>query len=153
GGDRDYNNRIGADKFNIIHANDTVRSLEVDPKGPSKGDFRIVCALKDVPATYFAGFAGTNAAGAGGYADPAARLVHSIRNGNDGTANGGQIKGNLVASGSPLNPMVARGTTAAMMDATMLGDWDNGPYNFPDGAYINKPDDYYGSQDGGDRWE
>lgn len=150
GGAQDFNGRING--FNLINANnDTVRSLQVDPSGPAKGDLRLVAALKTVPADYFAGYAGGD--DGPGYNDSGARVVHSLRNGNGGTPAGGRFHADLVdgTNGSPGvspgNPIAARGMKGAKMLSGILGDYDNGPAGHQDGAYINKPDDYYGSSD------
>ncbi len=153
GADSDFNNRIGAGKFNIINAADTVRSVEVDPNGPTRGDLRMVSAMPVVPSNFFAGYAG--GADGGGY-DSSAAIVHSLRNGDGGTLVGGRFHANLfdgtagTLSASPGNPIAARGTKAALLGsgaAFLPGDWDNGPAGFQDGCYVNKPDDYYGRDD------
>ncbi len=147
-GDNDFNNRIGPDKFNLVNAADTVRSMEVDPVGPTHGDLRVVAGKKTVPSGYFAGFSGT--ATDPGY-NSSATIVHSFRNGDGGTVVGGKFHADLLAAGaSPGNPIAARGMKGATMSNGLAGDWDNAPGGFQDGAYINKPDDYYGS---GDWWD
>lgn len=144
GADRNFQNRIDTNKFNLVNGADTVRSVEVDPKGPSKGDLRIVAAMKDVPATFFAPYAG-GVDGPGFASDTP--IIHSFRNGDGGTVTGGKIQSALIP-GRRDNYIAARGMEAAQMNGNLPGDWDNGPYGFKDGAYINKPDDYYGSNQG-----
>jgi uncharacterized protein (TIGR02600 family) len=156
GADADFNNRIGKDKFNLVNAADTVRSLQVDPDGPTRGDLRMVSAQKVVPSNFYAGYAGgTDGAG---YDSTSATIVHSLRNGDSGTVTGGKFHGDLfdgrgsTPTTSSGNPIVARGTKAALLSngaSLYLGDWDNGPAGWQDGCYVNKPDDYYGS---GDWW-
>ena len=154
GADEDFNNRIGTNKFNLVNAADTVRSVEVDPKGPTGGDLRIVSAQRDVPSKYFAGYAG--GADGPGYNSPDATIVHSLRNGDGGTVYGGKFHADLfdgrgsTPKSSSGNPIAARGTKVAAMPNGAAGDWDNGPTSFQDGCYVNKPDDYYGS---GDWWD
>ena len=149
GADRDFNNRIGPGKFNLVNAADTVRSLQVDPNGPAGGDLRMVAAQKFVPAKFFAGYAGTKTDP--GYDSADAAIVHSLRNGDGGTVTGGKYHGDLFdgRAGTPAassgNPIVARGTKAAALINGSPGDWDNGPSYFQDGCYVNKPDDYYGT--------
>ncbi len=154
--DADFNDRIGTGKFNLVNAADTVRSVEVDPKGPTRGDLRMVSATPDVPWYWFAGYAG--GADGAGYDSPGALIVHSLRNGDAATVTGGKYHADLFDgnSGTPAvssgNPIAARGTKSAMLTngvSSYLGDWDNGPAGFQDGCYVNKPDDYYGS---GDWW-
>lgn len=145
GADRDFNNRIGKDKFNIVNANDTVRSLEINPAGPSRGDLRLVAAMKVVPPEFYAPYAGGT--DGPGYTDASARIIHSFRNGDGGTVTGGKFQTALV-QGQRGNFIAARGMDGAKMVSGAIGDWDNGPYGFQDGAYINKPDDYYGSNQG-----
>lgn len=150
GANKDFNQRING--FALIDSNnDTVRSVQIDPLGPSRGDLRYVGTLKTVPSDYFAGYpGGTDGAG---YSDATARIIHSLRNGNGDTPAGGKFHADLVdgtngsPSVSPGNPIAARGMRGAKMLNGVLGDYDNGPSGHQDGAYINKPDDYYGSGD------
>lgn len=150
---RDFNQRING--FALIDTNnDTVRSLQVDAYGPSRGDLRYVASLKTVTPDYFAGYAG--AKGDPSYDDATTRVIHSLRNGDTDILAGGKIHADLVngVNGSPAtspgNPIAARGMRGATMFSGILGDYDNGPTTHQDGAYINKPDDYYGSGDNGD---
>ncbi len=143
----DFNARIGSNKFDLVSSEDTVRTMEVDPIGPALGDLRVVAGKKDVGAGYFAGFAGSS--GDGYFSS--SPIVHSFRNGDGGTVVGGRIHADLLTTGTtPGNPIAARGMKGALMRNNQAGDWDNAPGGFQDGAYINKPDDYYGS---GDWWE
>jgi uncharacterized protein (TIGR02600 family) len=145
GADRNFQNRIDKDKYNLVNSADTVRSLEISPTGPSRGDLRIVSALKEVPDTFFAAYPG-GADGAGYASDTP--IIHSFRNGDGGVVNGGKIQSTLFAGGPRGNYIAARGMDGAKMADGSAGDWDNGPMGFMDGAYINKPDDYYGSVQG-----
>ena len=149
----DFNTRIGTNVFNLVNAADTVRSIQVDPKGPTAGDLRMVAAQKVVPSNYFAGYAG--GADGAAYTSSDAQIIHSLRNGEGTTLTGGKYHADLfdgrggTPNASSGNPIAARGTKVAAMSTGMLGDWDNGPTGFQDGCYVNKPDDYYGS---GDWW-
>lgn len=145
GADRQFQNRIGPDKFSLVNSNDTVRSMEVDPNGPTRGDLRLVAAMRNVPPEVYAGYAG--GVDGSGYASNAT-IVHSFRNGDGGTVTGGKIQSALLPNGTRGNYIAARGMNGAMIGTTLVGDWDNGPGGFIDGAYINKPDDYYGSNQG-----
>ncbi len=147
---KDFNKRING--FKLIDAiNDTVRSVQIDPKGPSRGDLRYVASLKTVTSDYFKGYPG--GADGPGYDDPTAPVIHSLRNGDGETPAGGHFHSDLVdgtngsPSVSPGNPIAARGMKGAKMISGVLGDYDNGPAPHEDGCYINKPDDYYGSGD------
>ena len=149
----DFNNRIGTGKFDIVNSADTVRSVEVDPSGPTHGDLRMVSVQKVVPSNFYAGYAG--GADGSGYDSSDATIVHSLRNGESATLTGGKYHADLFDGGSATpkassgNPIAARGTKSAVMNSGILGDWDNGPSGFQDGCYVNKPDDYYGA---GDWW-
>ena len=158
---KDFNTRIGPSTFNLVNAADTVRSLQVDPKGPSGGDLRIVAAQKVVPADFYAGFAGTdpnvdpNAEPdvRDGYDSTVEPIVHSLRNGDkaSGRLFLGRIHANLfdgrdgTPAGSRGDPIAARGTKAAALTNGKLGDWDNGPSGHEDGCYVNNPNDFGGS--------
>lgn len=113
---------------------DTMRSLELDPNGPSGGDLRMLGVRKDVPRAFF--FAHPSGSVA------ARRVVHSLRLG-DSAQWGGLLTGtNLVSGGTtPVTVVAARGLQAATMNGTLAGDWDNGIGERSDGAYINKPDE------------
>ena len=156
GAAEDFNTRIGTNVFNLVNAADTVRSLQVDPNGPTFGDLRMVSAQKVVPSNYYAGYAG--GADGPGYNSSEAPIVHSIRNGESTTLTGGIYHANLFDGryGTPTsssgNPIAPRGLKVAAMSTGILGDWDNGPNGFQDGCYVNKPDDYYGTQSTGDWW-
>ena len=144
-----YNTRIGTNTFNLVNAADTVRSLQVDPAGPTGGDLRMVTLQKVVPSNFYAGYAGGT--DGPGYSSTTATIVHSLRNGDTGTVTGGLFHANLFdgRGGSPSSssgdPIAAHGTVAAALSSGALGDWDNGPQTFQDGCYVNKPDDYYGT--------
>jgi len=135
--------------FNPIQPQDVVRSVEVSPTGPSLGDLRMISAQKNVLAGYY----DANPA----YAT-AITQEHSFRNGDGGAINA--LNSTTTETGSTLvtglaknNYVAARGMNGAFMKGGQLGDWDNGPKGFMDGAYINKPDDHYGTQGGGDTYD
>ncbi|MEI7823142.1 MAG: Verru_Chthon cassette protein A, partial [Verrucomicrobiota bacterium] len=151
--DKDFNNRIGPAKFNLVNVADTVRSLQVDPNGPTGGDLRIVAAQKVVPADFYAGHVGTDPIIDPGYdsTEVEAAIVHSLRNGDKAKVFGGKINANLfdgrdgTPAGSRGIPIAARGTTAAVLTNGKPGDWDNGPNEHEDGCYVNNPNDFGGS--------
>ncbi len=150
GAAKDFATRIsGTSEFNET---DTIRSVQVDPLGPSKGDLRVICALPVVSSAYFAPFPGT--ASSPGYLDPNAPQVYSMRNGQSavGTA---KIHGDLLMPPalSLNNPILARGTAGAIMSNGKAGDADNGAYGREDGSLTNKPDDYFGSDGTGDQYQ
>jgi uncharacterized protein (TIGR02600 family) len=148
GENNDYNRRVFGRL--IQPDNDTVRSVQIDPLGPARGDLRYVASLPVVTADYFAGYPG--GADGPGYGDPSERVIHSIRNGNGQGPGGTKYHADLVdgtngsPASSPGNPIAARGMRGAKMSNGVLGDYDNGPTGHQDGAYINKPDDYYGGE-------
>lgn len=41
-------------RLTLINKEDVVRAVQLDPAGPSKGDFRLLAATTEVPATWFA---------------------------------------------------------------------------------------------------
>lgn len=149
----DFNARIDGTYANIFNANDTVRSVQVDPTGPTKGDLRLVTFNPNVPASYFAPFAGSASPSAPGYFDSAARQVFSMRNG-DGGATNASYHADLFngLNSSPGNPIAARGMKGAFTQSGLAGDFDNGAWTRQDGAYCNKPDDYFGSDGSGDQY-
>lgn len=122
--------------FNPVLAGDIVRSVEVNPTGPTKGDLRMVASAKVVPSTYYGP--------APNYTTTSTLQTHSFRNGDGGAITGGSATSTLVAGLASDNFIAARGMAGAMMNGGQLGDWDTGYYGFLDGAYINKPDDHYG---------
>ena len=149
----DFNARIDGSYANIFNSNDTIRSVQIDPNGPTKGDLRLVTLNPNVPANYYAPFAGSTSPSEPGYYDPAARQVFSMRNGDAGAANS-RYHADLfpTANSSPGNPIAARGMKGALTLGKLAGDFDNGAWTRPDGAYCNKPDDYFGSDGSGDQF-
>jgi len=122
-------------------ANDRIRSVQLDPKGPTHGDIRLLAAQLNVPSSYFAVLDKT------GYATPTTPMVHSLRMGSTGrwgyTITNSALGGSALITNTYISnyPVVApRGMNGAF-NAGGLGDWDNGNGNLEDGAYINKPDD------------
>ena len=141
----DFATRVPGDPFNPVVTGDTVRSLEVDPKGPTMGDLRMVASARFVPSNYFLN---------SGLWESDTPIIHSFRNGDGGAITGGSCSTTLVGGLAADNYIAARGMSAALMSQNgPVGDWDNGPYNFMDGSYINKPDDYYGSSNAGDWYD
>src|SRR6202000_524548 len=70
-----FNQRIDGTYSHIFNATDTVRSVQVDPSGPTKGDLRMVLENPNVPANYYAPFPGSTSPSAPGYSDPNASSV------------------------------------------------------------------------------
>ena len=69
-----------------------------------------------------------------------------MRNGQPALLLNAKIHGDLYpAATSNGDPILARGTKGAMMSNGLQGDFDNGAYTRENGAYTNKPDDYFGS--------
>jgi uncharacterized protein (TIGR02600 family) len=123
------------------NSKDLVRTVQVDPNGPSKGDLRLIAALKTVPAVYFAPYS------MAAWNDPSTKPLHSFRVGLAGTSQlqPNSIDAEVVGGAAPakdIYPVAAHGMTSAAMNSALPGDFDNGPYDEPDGAYINKPDDW-----------
>ena len=153
----DFNRRIDGSYGNIFNSHDTVRSVQIDPNGPTKGDLRLVTAIPNVPANYYAPFAGSASPSAPGYNDSSTGLIYSMRNGDGGATSSSYHADLFNGSGgapatSPGNPMAARGLKGAFLANGSLGDFDNGAYTRQDGAYCNKPDDYFGSDGSGDQY-
>jgi uncharacterized protein (TIGR02600 family) len=149
----DFNKRIDGSYGHIFDGSDTVRSVQVDPTGPTKGDLRMVTENPNVPANYYAPFPGSASPSAPGYSDSSAALVFSMRNGDSG-ASGSSYHADLFSAlnSSPGNPIAARGLRGAFLSNGLPGDFDNGAYKRWDGAYCNKPDDYFGSDGSGDQY-
>ncbi len=158
----------------ILRRGDIVRSVAVDPNGPSRGDLRLLAGLKSVTADYFAPVE----AEPNDYTstDTEHRLLHSIQ--WRGTANIDKLFGlgfhvrrsgdNLVKDWSTsrprrevrgdlvggnryddlAKPLAPLGLVAATMEDGSPGDWDTGFGGFLDGPYINKADEGYDDNGG-----
>ncbi len=160
------------DGAGIFRRGDVIRSVQVSPSGPSRGDLRHIAALKNVPSSYFAPFPdlavyrdSTRAQLHGHvlrpFGDPRGRdtLGYDItapaanpRTWGPYAARDGLGKLVNVAYGSGTKlgvnlPAVSSGLTAARLigasGSDAPGDWDNGFGNQYDGPYLNKPDQGY----------
>lgn len=137
----------GSDPDALIRPTDVVRSVEASAVGATKGDLRMLAALPVVNANYFVA--------AKNYNSPSEPFAHSLRSSN-GSA---EIFLRSTAAANPTRtaaetklianmpyepasePVAARGLNGALMRGGLAGDWDNGPGNIEDGAYINKADE------------
>jgi uncharacterized protein (TIGR02600 family) len=63
---------------NLIRPGDVARSVEVRADGPTRGDFRMVAGLRQVPPSYFSPGGVSQA----DYFNPQLRFVHGLRNSN-----------------------------------------------------------------------
>ena len=151
----------------IIRRGDVVRSVYLDPRGPSKGDIRIIAGLTDVATNFFTSFTNygnsscLQAAGAGFHmidSTRAALLYGNAWVSNNPTsfwcpwspqltnANGQLINPalnyynpNSGNRGHAVNPIVPFGLLVASNFAGP-GDWNTGIGSMFDGAYINSAD-------------
>jgi uncharacterized protein (TIGR02600 family) len=117
---------------NYIQPGDVVRSLF-----PNSGDIRML-ALGNVPTSAFSAY--TN------YTTSTANFAHAhwtCAYGQVSPALTGAVRGSLVANADyPANtPFVAAGVNGVTTVNGAPGDWDNGMASYPDGPYINKPDE------------
>ena len=157
----------------LFRRGDVIRSVGIDPNGPSGGDIRLVAGLNNVPSNYFAPLAG--------YSDSTRYQIHSIfyDSGNFrqssafadvlgtnpylwNTAWTGQGLGGHYLISNPRGSLLngtsngydgtittavqgQRGAFLSTQTGFYPGDWDNGIGNIPDGGYLNKPDEGYSS--------
>ena len=143
-GGGDWHARNLANTHLYARPEDVVRSIV-----PRDGDYRIIAYLQNVPHQFFRPHPDFDSGG---------RFAHSVRfrrdggwRGNlanlaDGTTNGGFVglsyhrtaaNEQTIETHAPdippdITDLVSRGWE---------GDWNNGVGNFPDGAYLNKPDE------------
>ncbi|MDR1146468.1 MAG: Verru_Chthon cassette protein A [Verrucomicrobiales bacterium] len=121
---------------------DVVRSMV-----PSHGDYRLVAALKEVPAQVFTPLGDWNAGGA------ANALMHTLSSGAqaaDHVAGGGKWRRHFVTTGAigyvyggidRFRPDFRNDNAAIVATVTQNGDFDNPMSDLPDGPFINKPDE------------
>jgi uncharacterized protein (TIGR02600 family) len=143
----------------LIERGDVVRSVEVDPAGPSGGDYRLVAGLQNVPASFFrphprylnTDFASRDAhslrddkfslMGMPGFrtssdTPPAETLPPDPRRPSNLSHSGRLVAG---ANYGPLAaPTGAHGLQAALLANGRPGDWETGLSIFPDGAYTRR---------------
>ncbi len=124
-----------------VFAEDIVRSMEAN--GLSLGDYRLIAALPNVPAKFFARAGKSGAVGPGSYNDAATNLVHNLRSGWGRLITGAQ-KGKLTSTVVDRPDKVAKvpaDVNGIQRSGGGLGDFDRGISKQTDGAYINKPDE------------
>ena len=145
----------------LIQKGDVVRSMELDPTGPTKGDYRILASLYTVPKEYFRSVPSLS---------PTSNVqldkeLHTLRSGayteggqfggaapmNEGRMANSAVAGQLVtgAAGAVVPtqdvrlfpyPSAVPGLAGARQFSTRFGDWDNGPGLIEDGPYVNRWD-------------
>lgn len=124
---------------------DVVRSM-----APSHGDFRLIMGLKTVPSSAFTPV--------GTWTDTGAKnaLLHTMITGNQNAQSipgGSQLRRHYMTT-DPMGPNTDTGLggygapvfrrdshSSIIFAVTTSGDFDNGTGYWPDGAYINKPDE------------
>jgi len=126
-----------------------IRSIEVDPAS-AYADYRVLAATPAIPVDVFKPFDLAR------YNSPTELRVHSLRGRNVSSIwGGGQGEytapiGGATLSGALLEnfaypasiaPNVPNGLNGAFMSNAAPGDWDTGTGVYPDGPYINKPDE------------
>ncbi|MFN0078459.1 MAG: Verru_Chthon cassette protein A [Prosthecobacter sp.] len=138
----------------IVGWGDTVRSVFLDPNGPTKGDYRALCALPVVTPDYYVEhpdykktdkdeaqslrFAGLAYQG---------HFGNTVGQRDAGRMHVSNVSGKLLKDvwfWQDCQPAVPKGLNGAFKsDSTpgRPGDWDNGVGRIEDGPYINKPDE------------
>lgn len=124
---------------------DVVRSMV-----PWHGDYRLVAALKEVPSSVFTPLGDWNAGGA------ANALIHNLGSGRNDALDipgskqwrrhyvtDGRIgSASTVGDGGQFAPDFRRDASTGLINQLKnTGDFDNGLSFWPDGAFINKPDE------------
>ncbi len=108
-----------------------VRSIQVDPSGPSRGDLRHIAALRDVPANYFHPHPD--------YHSTTKPYAHTFRAGDDliyGSSSSVALQPGRTTRAS----LGANGLTGALLPSGWLGDWDSGAGQYGDGAQFPRLD-------------
>ena len=132
----------------IIRRGDVMRSVYLDPAGPSRGDTRLAAGLRHVPSSFFTRFPEydtvtklqASATMAYGNAAVGADPHSFVRQKNRART---EFQGKLVNQSyiSDTLPYAPRGLTAANLGSTTNpGDWNTGVGGNLDGAYINLGD-------------
>ena len=108
-----------------------IRSIEVDPAGPSGGDLRLVAGPRVVPSSYFRPHPDYNSA---------LLPAHSLR--TLGTHHAGaNVSAQLYPGDSYVMNVTANGLRGAYLKGTKLhGDWTSGTGSHPHGAITAVPD-------------
>jgi len=149
-------NKAGTiDSYKMWNApTDVEISMQIDPKGPCKGDLRAVAALESVPSTYFTAITQT-----GKYPNIKASMRYFDWSSESSTVTSpfGNIAlitpANLVKGITKPRPdAVPPGVDGVQMSNGGLGDWDNGAGLFGDGPFINTMIDTGTNNDGGAYW-
>lgn len=149
-------------RFTLINKEDVVRSVHLDPAGPSKGDFRLLAATAEVPSNWFKKHDKWtssdymdrdgcslredrwNLLGQVGYAPVAntteadIALVGNNANRPTGMSRAGQLVAG-VRYGPSAVPIVPKGLTAALNSDGRPGDWETGMGIFGDGPFLRFP--------------
>ena len=117
---------------NPIGGFEIVRSVQVDPSGPSRGDLRLVASLRDVPANYFHPHPK--------YFSATEPYAHTFRAGDDFIQ--GFSSSVTLLPGHPTQASLgANGLQGAFLSGTQwLGDWDSGAGRYGDGAQFPRLD-------------
>ena len=143
----------------LIQQNDVVRSVEIDPTGPTRGDYRLVAGRFEVPATYYRPhpdyhgsgeetrhaqslrddrFAGLGMFGWNGKNDTPADEILT----NDPSRPSNQsTTGRLVPNaqyGPIAAPIAANDLNGAIKQNGRLGDWETGLGILPDGPFVRR---------------
>jgi uncharacterized protein (TIGR02600 family) len=132
----------------IIRRGDVMRSVYLDPAGPSRGDLRMVAGLRHVPSSFFTKFPGydnannlqASATMAYGNAvvgvDPHSGVLRQK------SRDKAEFRGKLVnlSYATTTLPYVPVGLTNATLGLNDPGDWNTGVGGNFDGAYINLGD-------------
>ena len=132
----------------IIRRGDVMRSVYLDPTGPSRGDTRLAAGLRHVPSSFFTRFPEydtvtklqASATMAYGSAIVGADPYSFMRQKNRPRT---EFQGKLVNQSyiSDTLPYAPKGMTAANLGSTANpGDWNTGVGGNLDGAYINLGD-------------
>lgn len=146
----------------LIDSEDVVRSVQVSPTGPAKGDYRLIAGRTNVPSNYFEPHPNY------GSSDWRDRGAHSLREDRWGVIGQMGYNGRLDTPSSELGPgvndpsrpstwstggalvqnvkysphtvpAVPRGLNGALNANGRPGDWENSVGILPDGGFIRAP--------------
>src|SRR4030095_3610099 len=109
-----------------------IRSVEVEPEGPSGGDLRVVAGPRLVPASYFRPHPD--------YHTTNLKAAHSLR--TLATHHwGARVSSQLYSGSDYVMNVTANGLRSARLKGTTLyGDWNSGTGSHPHGSIISVPD-------------
>lgn len=151
-------------RFTLINKEDVVRAVQLNPAGPSKGDFRLLAATPEVPASWFSKntkWSSSNYAdrdgcslredrwnllGQVGYnptpnttdTDIALTGIASNANRPTNISRAGYLVAGIKYGPSAV-PIVPKGLTAALNADNRPGDWETGVGIFSDGPFLRYP--------------